>query len=291
MDQNGRVTMPAIWRALWQSGTVFLRMEQVGDAGYVGVYPGSIRESLPAEEQGNYTEVRVDTQSRIRLDKGFLDSIGGAPGSTVVLLGVKDHLEIWNKERWEKAQAELKERYPSDLLGGLEELELKEPRAPAVPAKTVARVAAVAQAIVDEMLAEEAGMQESRAVVLDGVSPLLKDPKFEALVTELQKSKTFQGRIVIWGDPPDQFLQLGLPIALDEPQLKDILTASLQVKKATFIGHPNNIPSITGVVFNAPPPSFVALLTGLGVPGDIANSLVTELNSGLEEAQHLGIQA
>ena len=171
-----------------------------------------------------------------------------------------------------------------------QELSRKEPSSP-VPPKTVARVAAVAQAIVDEMLTEEAGIQESRAVVLDGVSPLLKDPKFEALVTELQKSKTFQGRIVIWGDPPDPFLRMGLPIALDEAQLTNMLISSLQVKKATFIGNPNNIPSITGVVFNAPPPSFVALLTGLGVPGDIANSLVTELNSGLEEAQQLGVQA
>ncbi len=53
--------------------------------------------------------VEFDTQGRIRIPSELADLV--KLGREAVLIGVMDHLEIWNRERWERYLAERQNRY------------------------------------------------------------------------------------------------------------------------------------------------------------------------------------
>jgi MraZ protein len=54
-------------------------------------------------------ETICDKQGRINLPDNLLQKVG--LGREVVIVGVSDHFEIWNTERWDKYQQETSSRY------------------------------------------------------------------------------------------------------------------------------------------------------------------------------------
>lgn len=79
--------------------------------------------------------VEVDTQGRIRIPQELATFAGLS--REVMLLGVRDHLEIWDKGRWEQYLNQQQPRY-DQLAENAFEAGIGTPRKATSPAKTVA---------------------------------------------------------------------------------------------------------------------------------------------------------
>src|SRR5437764_2071329 len=78
--------------------------------------------------------VELDSQGRIRLP-AELAKLGNLEGD-VVVLGVGDHVELWNKSRWEAYLADLQPRYDQLPEAALSEREAVSDGQPRIGAET-----------------------------------------------------------------------------------------------------------------------------------------------------------
>jgi MraZ protein len=117
LDDKGRVFLPAKYRELMGETIILWR----GLDGQVNAYPletwQRIAESISQQNQARQmardmsrivyaaNECQVDRQGRILIPP-FLRKHGGLD-TNVIILGVNDHLEIWNQERWQQVNERL----------------------------------------------------------------------------------------------------------------------------------------------------------------------------------------
>lgn len=122
LDSKGRVTIPAKRRAQLADGVVLLKgLDECVDLYPVEAYERFTERFLsginPLGAEGRLLHRRFNTQA----DETELDSAGrvrvpdhlaahaGLEGRCMVV-GVGDHLEIWDAERWRTHEAEIDER-------------------------------------------------------------------------------------------------------------------------------------------------------------------------------------
>lgn len=126
IDAKQRLAIPHKIRAKLDPRTVGTAFYAVrGPNGAVWLWPerifermaGSIEASLaPRREVMDFDEmtfpmaehVEIDTAGRVRLPEEMLAAAG--LGQKVVILGVRDHLEVWDPERWARSLREKESR-------------------------------------------------------------------------------------------------------------------------------------------------------------------------------------
>jgi MraZ protein len=126
IDEKQRIAIPKRIREELLRGDGHLLYVAPGTDGSLALYTGDIFASLaarlaaasPAEEDvrafsrlfySQAQSVEFDTQGRIRIPAELAQL--ARLERDVVLLGVYDHLELWNRARWEKYLAERQSRY------------------------------------------------------------------------------------------------------------------------------------------------------------------------------------
>ncbi len=118
LDDKNRLTLPAKFRAAFAGGVVVTR----GMDGCLYAYRRADWDALvenrlagldPLSQEGRRmqrfffsgaSEVELDKQGRVMIPAALLDHAG--LGREVVVAGVRDHLEIWDRAKWRQ---ELKE--------------------------------------------------------------------------------------------------------------------------------------------------------------------------------------
>jgi MraZ protein len=119
LDSKDRITIPARFRAVLDEGVVLLQSLDPCIALYpVGAYTRFSERFLaglnPLTRDGRMMvrrfnasahDERLDSAGRVRLPRHLIDhaNLSGA----CVVIGVDDHLEIWNPERWAEHEAEI----------------------------------------------------------------------------------------------------------------------------------------------------------------------------------------
>ncbi|MEM6315570.1 MAG: hypothetical protein AAF743_15890 [Planctomycetota bacterium] len=120
IDEKNRLSMPATWRRALNGEKAFVLM--TGGNGKLWLYPEPAYQVLvervqtvgiPSPEQrklaqmifARATPITLDKQHRILIPEKSLRRTG--TGKDVAVLGMGDHMEIWNREQWEKADEEL----------------------------------------------------------------------------------------------------------------------------------------------------------------------------------------
>ena len=118
IDEKGRLVLPSKYRDVFSDGKAFV---QLGPDFCLSVYSKEGYDKI-AEKifslnsfdpkvrriqryfSSNTEEVEIDSHNRISLKKN------------VVLVGVYDHLEIWDKEQYQKSVTESQEDFSTDLF-------------------------------------------------------------------------------------------------------------------------------------------------------------------------------
>lgn len=117
LDAKNRLSIPARFRAAFSSGVVLAkdpepcvaiwpteRHESIIQRALSGLNPmGSRYRTLSRFYQGNSFDIDLDAAGRVTLPPPLLGHAGIE--KEVVVAGVGDHLEVWDRERW-SAQVE-----------------------------------------------------------------------------------------------------------------------------------------------------------------------------------------
>lgn len=125
LDDKGRCALPSSFRAelgdrcylsLGEDGCVTIRT--------AGEFEAHARELIDAEKRGeisrarrrsiatNSLSVTIDKQGRFTVDERFRSHAGIAPGSSVVVAGTFDAIEIWRPERFHAIESEGRDEEP-----------------------------------------------------------------------------------------------------------------------------------------------------------------------------------
>lgn len=119
LDAKNRLSIPAKFRAAFSSGVVLAKdpdtcvavwaphdHEAIIDRALGALNPmGSEYRKLTRYFQGNSWELELDASGRVTLPPPLM---GHAEiGKEVVVVGVGDHLEVWNRDRWDGQQQAL----------------------------------------------------------------------------------------------------------------------------------------------------------------------------------------
>jgi MraZ protein len=121
LDAKNRLSIPARFRASFSAGVVLAKdpepcvavwtpdsHEAIIERALAGLNPmGSEHRKLSRFYQGNSFEVELDSNGRVTLPPPLLSHAGVA--KEVVVVGVGDHLEVWERERWLREQRALDE--------------------------------------------------------------------------------------------------------------------------------------------------------------------------------------
>ncbi len=116
LDAKNRLSIPARFRASFSSGIVLAKdpepcvavwtpetHEAIIERALAGSNPmGSQYRKLSRFYQGNSFEIDLDASGRVTLPPPLLAHAGIA--KEVVVVGVGDHLEVWDKARWAREQ-------------------------------------------------------------------------------------------------------------------------------------------------------------------------------------------
>ena len=121
LDDKNRVTIPSSWRGHFEKGTSFLAIPNPG--GWVSVLPPIEADKLyekfaavPLSDTEAQNDINVfmastqtfsfDSQGRIALNESLSAHAGlSGPKGEVVLVGGLNKFNVYNAERWDKAQA------------------------------------------------------------------------------------------------------------------------------------------------------------------------------------------
>ncbi len=116
LDAKNRLSIPARFRAAFSDGVVLAKdpepcvavwtpdtHEAIIERALAGSNPmGSQYRKLSRFYQGNSFEIDLDASGRVTLPPPLLAHAGIA--KEVVVVGVGDHLEVWDKARWAREQ-------------------------------------------------------------------------------------------------------------------------------------------------------------------------------------------
>jgi MraZ protein len=130
LDAKNRLNVPAKFRAAFADGVVLQKwlepcvalwtptqFESFTDSFLGGLNPLSReRRRLSTYFSGNSWDVELDSAGRVTLNPPLIEHAG--IGKEVVVVGNVDHLEIWDRGRWQSHQQEL----DSDIVGIAESL-------------------------------------------------------------------------------------------------------------------------------------------------------------------------
>ena len=117
LDSKNRLAIPARFRSSFSSGLVLAkdvdacvavwtpdRHEAIIERALEGLNPmGARYRKLSRFFQGNSYDLELDSAGRVTLGPKLLEHAGVEKEVTVV--GVGDHLEIWDRERWSEGEA------------------------------------------------------------------------------------------------------------------------------------------------------------------------------------------
>jgi MraZ protein len=119
LDSKDRLTIPSRLRAQLADGAVLLAgldpcveiwpregFAQFTERFLAGLNPLSSKaRMLRRRFHANAQDEDLDSAGRVRLAKHLIEHAGLA--GTCVVVGVEDHLEVWNPERWAEHSAEI----------------------------------------------------------------------------------------------------------------------------------------------------------------------------------------
>jgi MraZ protein len=119
LDAKNRLSIPARFRTSFSAGTVLAKdpepcvavwtpatHEAIIERALAGSNPmGSQYRKLSRFYQGNSFEIELDASGRVTLPPPLLAHAGIE--KEVVVVGVGDHLEVWDKGRWTREQQAL----------------------------------------------------------------------------------------------------------------------------------------------------------------------------------------
>ena len=130
LDAKNRLNVPAKFRAAFADGVVMQKwlepcvavwtpnqFEAFTESFLAGLNPLSReRRRLSTYFSGNSWDVELDSAGRVTLTQSLLEHAGIK--KEVVVVGTVDHLEIWDRGRWQAHQREL----DNDIVGIAESL-------------------------------------------------------------------------------------------------------------------------------------------------------------------------
>ena len=132
VDDKGRLTVPVRLRPELSEGAFVTR----GFDGCLVVYPlkawnemAARLKALPTTRRAaRYvsrmffagSEIALDKQGRISIPPPLRDHADIQPGSEVIVVGVNDRIELWNKARWAQVTEELEQK-STDFEAALDE--------------------------------------------------------------------------------------------------------------------------------------------------------------------------
>ncbi len=119
LDAKNRLSIPARFRASFSAGVVLAKdpetcvavwtpdsHESIIERALGGLNPmASEYRKLSRFYQGNSFEIELDGSGRVTLPQPLMAH--AAIEKEVVVVGVGDHLEVWDRERWESEQQSL----------------------------------------------------------------------------------------------------------------------------------------------------------------------------------------
>jgi transcriptional regulator MraZ len=127
LDPKGRLSLPArfrealadgAWLTIGQDGCLFAfpRVEWERRAAEVGASPLSDAAGRAYARMffGSSDEVRLDTQGRLTIPGRLREAVGIA--RDVVVLGVRERIEIWDRETYERYEATYAGAYQAGTL-------------------------------------------------------------------------------------------------------------------------------------------------------------------------------
>ncbi len=128
LDDRGRIVMPRKFRdslkgelvlCYWMEGCIAVlppETQEVWEDKFLEAVPINTREGRDFERvyRANYFDgIEMDRQGRIPIPAKLRDKVG--LGREVALVGMGDHLEIWDRERWEELERAGTENYEKNL--------------------------------------------------------------------------------------------------------------------------------------------------------------------------------
>jgi transcriptional regulator MraZ len=127
LDPKGRLSLPArfrealadgVWVTIGQDGCLFAfpRVEWQRRADEVAASPLSDAQGRAYARLffGSSDELRLDVQGRLTLPGRLRDAVG--IGKDVIVLGVRDRMEIWDREAFERYEATFAGAYQAGTL-------------------------------------------------------------------------------------------------------------------------------------------------------------------------------
>lgn len=119
IDDKNRLTLPARFRQAFADGVVVTRgldgcLYAYTRADWTGLIESRLKELDPLSHEGRQlqrfffagaSEADLDKQGRIMIPAPLIESAG--LGREVVVAGVYDHLEIWDRAAWRKQMKEV----------------------------------------------------------------------------------------------------------------------------------------------------------------------------------------
>jgi MraZ protein len=119
LDAKSRLSIPARYRTAFASGIVLAKdsdaclsawtpevQEQIIDRALQGKNPlGSEYKAIQRYFQSNSFDLELDSAGRVIVPPPLVEHAGIE--KEVVVAGVGDHLEVWNRERWREEQSSL----------------------------------------------------------------------------------------------------------------------------------------------------------------------------------------
>ena len=127
LDPKGRLSLPArfrealadgVWVTIGQDGCLFAfpRVEWHRYADEVSASPLSDAQGRAYQRLffGSSDELRLDVQGRLTLPGRLRDAVG--IGKDVIVLGVRDRMEIWDRDSYERYEATYAGAYQAGTL-------------------------------------------------------------------------------------------------------------------------------------------------------------------------------
>lgn len=127
LDPKGRLSLPArfrealadgVWVTIGQDGCLFAfpRVEWQRYADEVSASPLSDAQGRAYQRLffGSSDELRLDVQGRLTLPGRLRDAVG--IGKDVIVLGVRDRMEIWDRDSYERYEATYAGAYQAGTL-------------------------------------------------------------------------------------------------------------------------------------------------------------------------------
>ena len=119
IDDKNRLTLPAKFRSAFSDGIVVTRgvdgcLSAYAPDAWERVLQGRLASLDPLSKEGRRmqrffysgaTEGELDKQGRVNVPAALIDHAG--LGREVVVAGVNDHVEIWDREAWRRELAEV----------------------------------------------------------------------------------------------------------------------------------------------------------------------------------------